>query len=44
MRSWKCPLGCSYSDPIPACVRLHLIQHHDCTYEEAQNLYPDNEE
>ena len=39
--SGHCPHRCGYFYPIPACVRLHLMQHHDYTYAEAQEAYPD---
>jgi hypothetical protein len=37
----RCPLRCGYAYPVPACVRLHLIQHHDYSYAEAQEAYLD---
>lgn len=40
-RTGECPHGCGYRDPRPACVRLHLIQHHNYGYFEAQEAYPD---
>lgn len=40
-RTGYCPLGCGYYDPRAACVRLHLIQHHNLDYDEAQEMYPD---
>lgn len=40
-RSSGCPHRCGYPNLIPACVRLHLIQHHNYDYFEAQEAYPD---
>lgn len=42
-RSDECPHRCGYRYPIAACVRLHLIQHHNYGYDEAQEAYPDAE-